>query len=271
MNTILIAVLVVAVIGLIIGLVLAIASIVMAVPKNEKAEAVLEVLPGVNCGACGYSGCAGYAEALANYEAEANLCAPGGAEVATAVSQVLGVEVGSMVRTSALVQCMGTCENTEKSMEYQGVSSCSSAVQLYGGTGKCNYGCMGFGDCKSACEYDAIELCNGIAVINPNMCKACKKCVTACPKNIITMVEVKKVARVLCSNKDKGGITRKACKVGCIGCMKCVKTCPVNAIKVENFLARIDENLCTGCEECTKVCPQHCIVIQKVCVRYKVL
>ena len=67
---ILIPVLIVAGIGLVAGIILAIASVVMAVPKDEKAEAILEVLPGANCGACGFSGCAGYAAALSKGEAQ---------------------------------------------------------------------------------------------------------------------------------------------------------------------------------------------------------
>ena len=64
MNPILLSVLIVSAIGLLAGLGLAVASIVMAVPVDEKAEALEAVLPGANCGACGFSGCAGYAKAL---------------------------------------------------------------------------------------------------------------------------------------------------------------------------------------------------------------
>lgn len=261
MNTILIAVLIVAAIGLIIGLVLAVASIVMAVPKDEKAEAVLEVLPGANCGACGYSGCSGYAGALSKGEAELNLCAPGGEEVVKNISAVLGVEASAAAKKTALVRCMGTCDKTSEKMDYQGVKTCAAATQLFGGVGKCSYGCIGFGDCKTTCEYDAIEICNGVAVINKNKCKACTKCVLACPKKLITMIEVKNTAKVLCSNNDKGAIARKACTAGCIGCMKCMKICPVNAIKVENFLACIDQDSCIGCKKCTNECPSHCIIM----------
>lgn len=261
MNLILLAVLIVAGIGLLIGLVLAVASIIMAVPQNEKAEAVLEILPGANCGACGYSGCSGYAEALSQGGVPANLCAPGGEAVIEQVAAVLGVKAEASVRKTAVVHCMGNCDNTTQKMMYDGVKDCRSAVQLYGGAGSCFYGCLGYGDCKKACEYDAISICNGIAVINPNKCKACTQCVLACPKQLIDIVPVKKTALVLCSNQDKGGVTRKVCSVGCIGCMRCVKTCPVDAIKVERFLAHIDSQKCIGCEECAKVCPQNCIII----------
>ena len=79
MSQLWVPVVIVVVIGLIAGLGLAIASILLAVPKDEKAEAIEEMLPGANCGACGFSGCSGYAKALAHGEAKPGLCAPGGA------------------------------------------------------------------------------------------------------------------------------------------------------------------------------------------------
>lgn len=261
MNGILLAVLIVAGIGLIAGLGLAIASIVMAVPKDEKAEAVLEVLPGANCGACGYSGCAGYAAALSKGEAASGLCSPGGEAVVKAVAEVLGVEAGAVEYKTALVHCLGTYDNTTDRMEYQGIQSCAAAAQLYGGIGSCSYGCMGLGDCASVCEYGAITVCNGVASINPERCKGCSKCVAACPKKLISFVPLKTQAVVRCSNCQKGGETRKVCKTGCIGCMRCVKACEYGAVTVENFLARVDPQKCTGCGACLEVCKQGCITL----------
>ena len=146
MNEIWIAVLIVTAIGLVAGIGLAIASAVMAVPKDEKAEAVLEVLPGANCGACGYSGCSGYAAALAKGEAKAGLCSPGGAEVAAAIAKVLGTEPVGVEYKTALVHCMGSHDNTQDKMRYQGQPSCAAAAQFFGGVAACPYGCMGLGD-----------------------------------------------------------------------------------------------------------------------------
>ncbi|HHZ06794.1 MAG TPA: RnfABCDGE type electron transport complex subunit B [Clostridiales bacterium] len=261
MNPIVIAIIIVAGIGLVVGLILAVASIVFAVPKNEMAEAVLEVLPGANCGACGFSGCSGYAAALADGSAESGLCAPGGTQVVKAVAKVLGKDAGLVEKKTAVVHCVGSCDNTDTKMEYDGIKTCKAASVLTGGTGKCGFGCIGFGDCVNACEYDAIRVCNGVAVVNPESCKACKKCVAVCPKNIISIIPVKKAAVVRCSNHDKGGITKKACTAGCIGCMRCTKVCPTGAIKVENFLASIDSSLCTGCGSCMAECKQGCITM----------
>ncbi len=259
-NVIITSVIIVASIGLVVGLVLAIASIIMAVPKDEKAEAVLEVLPGANCGACGYSGCSGYAKALAHNKAENGLCSPGGEETIIAVAQVLGQSATQAIKTTAIVNCMGSLDNTKVCMNYQGIGTCKAGVQLYGGLKDCNFGCLGFGDCIKACEYNAIEVCNGVAVINEKNCKSCKKCVAVCPKSLISIVEVKPQAVVLCSNCDKGAKTRKDCKVGCIGCMKCKKVCPSNAVTITKFNATINPELCTGCFECVEQCPQKCII-----------
>ena len=181
MNQILLAIFIVAGIGLVAGLGLAIASIVMAVPKDEKAEAIQEILPGANCGACGYSGCSGYASALAKGEAKNGLCAPGGQAVAEQVAGLLGIDAGQVQRQSAFVHCLGSHDHTSQRMQYQGISSCAAAALLFGGTGECSYGCIGLGDCAAVCEYDAVHVCNGVASIDPSRCRGCSQCVTPWP------------------------------------------------------------------------------------------
>lgn len=261
MNPIILAIIIVAGIGLVIGIILAFASVVMAVPKDEKAEAVLEALPGANCGACGFSGCSGYAEALAHGKAKNGLCSPGGEDTVLAVSEVLGIAAEGLVKQTALVNCCGTSHVTERLMDYDGVRTCAAASQLFGGTGDCAYGCMGFGDCKNACEYGAVEMINGIAAVNPNKCVACMACVKACPKNLISIVPQKAQAAVLCSNFDKGNLTMKACKGGCIACMRCVKACEFDAVRVKNFKATVDPEKCTACGKCIDQCKPGCIVM----------
>lgn len=261
MDAILFPVLIVAGIGLLAGLILAVASIVMAVPKDEKAEAIQELLPGANCGACGYSGCSGYAAALSKGEAKPGLCAPGGPETAKAIGKLLGSGDVEMEQKVALVYCLGSQDNTTDKMDYDGLSSCAAAVQLAGGASSCRFGCLGLGDCVKACQYNAITVCNGVANIDPAACKACGQCVSACPKGLIHLAPVKPQAVVRCSNCDKGAATTKVCKVGCIGCMKCVKTCEAGAIRVENFHAIVDPEKCTGCGTCAETCPRHCIIM----------
>ena len=252
-------ILLVAGVGLLAGIILAVASIVMAVPKDEKAEAILEVLPGANCGACGFSGCAGYAAALAKGEAKVGLCSPGGADCATAIAAILGTEAGAMERKAAVVACTGTAEVTQERMIYDGIASCAAAAATAGGPGSCRFGCIGMGDCAAACPYGAIKVCNGLASIDTSRCKACGLCVAACPRHLIDLHPAKKQAKVLCSNCDKGASTMKACNLGCIGCMKCVKTCEEGAIAVDNFCAKVDPAKCIGCGKCVDACPRHVI------------
>ncbi len=259
MNLIILGIIIVAVIGIVAGIILAIASIVMAVPKDEKAEALAEALPGANCGACGFSGCSGYANAMAKGEAEVGLCPPGGAECATKCGEILGV-VASSVKRVAVVNCMGSYDYTSDKMNYDGIESCAAANLLAGGIASCSFGCMGMGDCQRACPYDAVEVCNGVARINKDRCKACSLCVKACPKNIISIVEFKDQAVVKCSNCEKGALAMKVCKVSCIGCMKCVKVCESSAVSVTNFNATIDSEKCTNCGKCVEACPRNIII-----------
>lgn len=261
MTEILLPILLVAGIGLVLGLGLAIASKVMAVPVDEKAEAITEVLPGANCGACGFSGCAGYAAALSSGKCEqTNLCAPGGTKVATEVAEILGTAPASVMPTTAVVMCMGNSSNSHDKMNYKGVSSCRMATQLFGGAKECAYGCLGLGDCVDACEFDAIHICDGVARISTIACHSCKACVKACPKGLITMLPLNVTqAAVLCNNKEKGAAARKHCKAACIGCMKCVKACEHDAVKVESFLASVDPEKCVGCGKCHEACPVGCI------------
>ncbi|MGN0443497.1 MAG: RnfABCDGE type electron transport complex subunit B [Acutalibacteraceae bacterium] len=257
MESIVIAVIIVAAIGLILGLGLAIASVVFAVPVNEKTEKIRECLPGANCGACGYSGCDGYANALSEGETDkTNLCSPGGNEAAKAIAEVLGVSAEGVKPSVAVVLCQGNNGNVGTKLDYVGVKSCKMAAQLFGGPKDCVYGCLGFGDCAEKCPYEAIFICDGVARINPDRCRACKMCINTCPRNLIELLPLETAqAGVFCKNRDKGAKTRKQCKRGCIGCMKCTKVCENGAVTVSNNVAHVDYNKCIGCGKCEEACP----------------
>ncbi len=263
MHEILVPVLIVAGLGLLAGFILAAAAIVMAVPKDEKAERINEILPGANCGACGFSGCSGYAEALAAGQAKSGLCSPGGKETAKKIAEILGIGDTPVAYKTAIVKCAGIRGNTSDKMKYQGLSSCLAATQLFEGIGACQYGCIGLGDCQKTCPYDAIAICSGVAIVDPRKCMGCSACVSTCPKKIIQLVPVQEQAVVRCSNYDKGAKTRKICKVGCIGCKRCEKVCKSDAIKVQNFLAIVDPLKCNGCGACVENCSQYCIKFEK--------
>ncbi len=252
------AILVVGVLALLAGLILAIASVVFAVPKDETVEQLKAVLPGANCGACGFSGCEGYAAAMAHDGAAVGLCSPGGEDVAAATGAILGV-AGSVVKKAAIVHCAGCDTLTEKTHTYRGIASCAAAAKFYGGDKSCSYGCLGYGDCAAACDRAAITVENGIAVVDAALCGGCGDCAAVCPKNLISVTTQWQAAVVRCHSHDKGGVARKLCKAACIGCMKCQKVCESDAITVSNFLASVDPEKCTACGKCVDVCVQHCI------------
>lgn len=257
------AVLIVTVIGLLGAAILVVAAHFMHVEEDERVGQVQEALPGANCGACGYAGCADYAKAIVE-GAPVNKCVPGGEKCANAAAAIMGVEAGSVAKRKAIVACQGSYDHTEDKYEYEGIETCAACSALYGGRATCEFGCLGYGDCKKVCKFDAIEVSNGLARVNPEKCTGCGACEQACPKGIIWVRPESEKPVVLCANKNRGALTRKACNAGCIGCMKCEKVCPDDAIHVKDNVARVDYDKCTGCRKCMNECPVHAITIPKV-------
>lgn len=245
--------------GLLMGALLALASKLFAVKKDEKAEAIKECLPGANCGGCGYSGCDAYAAAVSSGDAPVNKCSVGGAEAASKIAQIMGVDAGEQVRMRAQVMCSGTGEYAKKKYIYEGIDDCVAASKIGGGDKMCKNGCIGLGTCVRACPFDAIVVEDGVAAVDYSKCKGCGICVSACPKGIIKLIPFDAKHWVGCMSVDDGKNTRKVCDVGCISCKLCQKNCPAGAINVDNFVASIDYDKCTGCDICTDKCPRHII------------
>ena len=263
MNDILIAVAIIGGIGLIGGILLAVIShFCDSGEENARLAEIRDALPGANCGACGYAGCDSYAEAVENGSAEPNLCAPGGKDAALKLSEILGVEI-ELTQKVARVNCNGCTDNAETKYNYFGLQSCKAAAALGGGMKSCDFACLGLGDCQNVCEFGAISVKDGVASVNEDLCGGCGLCAKTCPKQVISIVTKKASAVVPCSNKQKGGVARKNCKVACIGCSACVRACEFGAITVENFLATVDTEKCTACGKCVAACPQKIISIVK--------
>ncbi len=269
MNFILIAVIVLGAIGLIAAVVLFAASKKFAVYEDPRIAQVSEVLPGANCGGCGFPGCSGMADALVKGADAGSIdglsCPVGGAEVMGKVADLLGMAIANSEPMVAVVRCNGTCEHRPRIAEYAGLRTCAAMHACGAGETACGFGCLGCGDCEAACQFDAIKVNpeTGIPEVDEEKCTSCGACVKACPRNIIELRKKGPKGRrvfVSCVNKDKGPVAMKACAVSCIGCGKCVKECNFDAITVENNVAYIDHTKCRLCRKCVTVCPKHAII-----------
>lgn len=269
MSFIIQAVIVLGVIAVLAAAILFICSKKFAVYEDPRIGQVAELLPGANCGGCGFPGCSGMADALVKGCDAGSLeglnCPVGGAEVMTKVADLLGMAIANSEPKVAVVRCNGTCENRPKIAEYNGMRTCAAMHSCGAGETGCGFGCLGCGDCVAACQFGAISINpeTGIAEVDEEKCTACGACVKACPRNIIELRKKGPKGRrvyVSCVNKDKGPAAMKACKAACIGCGKCEKECAFDAIKIEGNVSYIDPDKCRLCRKCEKVCPTHAIV-----------
>ena len=269
MNFILIAVIVLGAIGLIAAIVLFAASKKFAVYEDPRIAQVGELLPGANCGGCGFPGCSGMAEAIVKGADAGSLdglmCPVGGADTMGRVADLLEMTIADTESMVAVVRCNGSCEHRAKIVEYAGLRTCAAMHACGAGETACGFGCLGCGDCVEACQFGAISVNpeTGIPEVDDEKCTSCGACVKACPRGIIELRKKGPKSRrvyVSCVNKDKGPAAMKACAVSCIGCGKCEKECAFGAITVENNLAYIDFTKCRLCRKCEKVCPKHAIV-----------
>ncbi len=258
MSIVIGAVILLAGLGLTFGVILAVASKFFHVQIDERIEMINEILPGANCGGCGFPGCMGYADAIIMQNAEPTLCAPGGAGTAEKIASLLGIEVEAGTRNFPIVKCQGTA--AVQAFEYDGIPSCRGASLIQGGFLLCTSGCLGLGDCASVCPVDAISMERGIPEIDEEICISCGKCEKECPRQIIELRPSTDFVHVRCGNREKGKAAKTACPSACIACKKCEKECPFDAIHVIDNLAVIDYEKCKNCGKCVKVCPMNVIV-----------
>lgn len=260
--------------GLVFGLVLAAASKVFYVETDPRLDQLKECLPGANCGGCGFPGCGGYAEAVLKGEAPIGKCASGGNDCAQAMAEIMGVKAEAVTRKVALVRCSGAktydaegnqATGAKVKANYEGFKDCLAASKV-GGNGplSCKFGCLGYGTCTKACQYDAIHVVNGVAKVDESKCVGCMSCAAVCPRQLIVPVEPDRNVVIACASLAKGAVTTRGCTAGCIGCGLCKKICPKDAITVERNLARIDYSKCDNCGLCATVCPKHLITDSNV-------
>lgn len=211
--------------GVFFAVILAFADKTMHIEEDARISAIEEILPGLNCGACGYTGCHSYAVSLSKGDASITACLPGGDEVAGRLAEFLGFEKGKVAKSIAILHCNADFDRRNKTADYKGIETCQAAVAVSGGGVACVYGCLGYGDCAGACPFGAIKMANGLPVVDSTRCTACGRCVSACPRGLYTVERFTNgaITAVACSSPEKAAIVRDVCGVGCIGCKLCEK------------------------------------------------
>ena len=249
------------ILGLVFGMGLAYAAKVFRIEADPKVTTIRDRLPGVNCGGCGLPGCESFAKAVAAGEAPVDGCPVGGPELASSLAELMGVEIAGSAKNVAKVICNGGFNECKEKFVYSGIQDCIAANLVSGGSKSCPNGCLGLGTCAAVCQFDAITITpNGLAIVNPDKCTACRQCIEACPKNVIVMVPHDQHVFVMCNSNEPGKIVRQKCSVGCIACQICVKACPEEAIDFNQNLAVINPEKCTNCLLCVEKCPTGSIV-----------
>ncbi len=260
MNT-LNAVLLLALLGGLFGLALSYAAKVYEVPVDQREERISEILPGANCGGCGFAGCGGCAAAIVSGRAPVSSCVPGGNATAVKVAEIMGVEAEIQELKVAFVRCAGG--STGQKYDYDGVKDCLAATLVGSAKGfqLCEQGCLGYGSCVEACKFNAIHIIDGVARVDSDACTGCGQCAAACPKKLIDLIPYGVAVSIPCSGCDKGAATKKLCGSGCIGCALCEKSCGHGAVRVIDNHAVIDYTKCVSCGVCAEKCPRSLITL----------
>ena len=228
-----------------------------AVPEDPTAAAISGVLPGANCGACGFPGCDNYAAAVAAGNAPSNACTVGGPSVAAQIAAITGVDGGAVVQTVQVLACQGSALHTPLKGTYTGIQTCRGA-KLAGGTKLCAWGCLGFGDCVKVCKFDSLKMTDlNLPKVDYVKCTGCGLCAAECPQGLFKSVaREQKGAMVLCSNKNPvKQMVAKTCKISCIKCGLCVKNCPEQCINLDTNIPVVDLSKCNSCGTCVEKCP----------------
>jgi len=227
--------------GVLLAAVLALANRKLYVYEDPRIDDVEEMLPHANCGACGKPGCRPFAEALVKGEGDPGLCTPNSEEMTQAIANFLGVELGEHVKRVARLACAGGTHVAYFRAEYSGLKSCRAAALVSGGGKGCTWGCLGLGDCESACEFDAIKMNSyGLPVVSEDNCVACDDCVEVCPKDLFSIQPVTHKLWVACKSLAEEDVAEQDCEVACTACGRCVVDAPEGLIAIQNNLAVID-------------------------------
>ncbi len=257
-NVVLIALGIMGGLAILLGLLIILVSKVFAVKTDSRISEIAALLPGANCGGCGYAGCQALAEAIVAGKATPDACGVSSSAKKAEIAGVMGMSFSGGEETVAVVACSGGNDCNDRYI-YQGYGDCRSQNIMAGGRKQCPVGCIGSGTCVDACSHFAIEVKNGVAEVDSAQCISCGACIMACPKKLIKRVPKNAKVYVACSTPCKGRDVTLMCKAGCISCGACVRNCPEGAIVMQNNVPVIDYRKCTGCGTCREKCPRKVI------------
>lgn len=264
-TTIILAAFMLLVLALIVAGILGWANKAFKVDADPRIAEIINVLPGANCGGCGFGGCGVYAEAIVNSGVAVTLCPVGGESCSQEIADIMGVEMGEALPFRPVIHCAAHTKDKHKNAPYKGEQTCA-AINLISAAQGCVYGCLGHGDCERACKYDAISVVDGLATVIYDRCIGCRKCAEVCPRNIISMTPFKKsyVISVSCSNREAGKDVREVCDVGCLACAICAKV-NQDVFQVQDGISTINQDAVQeniiGIKTAMEKCPRHSIVL----------
>lgn len=252
---------IVIIVALVLGVIIGVAAKVFEVEIDPRIEDVSELLPGANCGGCGFAGCSDFAKAVVEGKVECGSCPVCSEAQVAKIATALGLEQSEKKeKIVAIVLCGGDNTVAKPAANYNGVNDCKSASLVAGGAKGCQYGCLGLGTCARACPFNAIEVVNGLALIHPDLCVGCGKCVDTCPRHIIKLVPESVKPHVFCNSPEKGPAKKIVCSVSCIGCRKCVKAAEEGQMVINGFLASVNYENAPSVDIIEKAaCPTGCL------------
>lgn len=228
-------------VGVTFGALIAVANARFRVEEDPRLDELADLLPGANCGACGFAGCRAFAEAaLGGVVAPAGCTVMGEAELDD-VAAFLGVDAGEADRRVARLLCAGGSDVARRKADYVGIESCAAAAAVGGGGKACSWGCIGLADCAVACDFDAIRMsATDLPVVDPARCTACNDCVVACPLDLFVLLPLDAPLLVQCRNLLEGDAAEAVCSVACTACKRCVQDAAPGLIHMERGVAVVD-------------------------------
>jgi Na+-translocating ferredoxin:NAD+ oxidoreductase subunit B len=227
--------------GLILSSVLAFANRKLWVFEDPRIDAVEELLPNTNCGACGSAGCRVFAEALIAGDIEPANCTVNSSEATEEIADYLGIDAGDVVKQVARLACAGGSNVARNTASYAGMDSCRAASVISGGPKSCIWGCIGLADCAQVCDQNAISMNrHHLPVVDPDKCTACNDCIEICPKGLFSLQPITQRLWVACKNLLHGDEAEAECEVACNACERCAVDSPEGLIEIKNNLAVIN-------------------------------